>query len=234
VTIDVQKAVLAFAQEVQDLLDSVLPRPDDVPPEDRQVQVPFIDGRYSVRVAADHARIALTKNGARVGYLRVTFQCTSDTALTYLAVHKSTFELLGFSDRQPIARLDFVRDVHTVPAAHWNIHAERGTVSRLLGRTNPDHAGVLSALHFPVGGARMRPCLEDFLQFLLHEFLIDVLPDTPAVLAEGRERWRRRQVGALVRDAPDEAVRVLTELGYGVSSPATGEHKPNSVALQRW
>lgn len=73
-------------------------------------------------------------NGARVGYLRVTFQCTSDTAQIYLAVNKSTFELLGFSDRQPIARLDFVRDAHTVPAAHWNIHAERGRVSRLLGR----------------------------------------------------------------------------------------------------
>jgi hypothetical protein len=49
VTIDVQRAVQDFAQEVQDLLDSVLPRPDDVSPEDRKVGVPFIDGRYSVR-----------------------------------------------------------------------------------------------------------------------------------------------------------------------------------------
>lgn len=233
-TFDVQKAVQTFAQEMQDLLDAVIPRPDDVPPEDRQVQVPFIEGRYAVRVAADRAKVTLTKNGARVGYLRAVFQCTSDTAHNYLAVHKSIFELLGFSDRQPIARLDFVRDAHTAPAAHWNIHAERGTVSRLLGRTNPDHPGVLSALHFPVGGARMRPCLEDFLHFLVHEFQIDVLPDASVVLAEGRERWRRRQVGALVRDAPDEAVRVLEELGYEVSPLATGEHKPNSVALQRW
>jgi hypothetical protein len=234
VTIDVQRAVQDFAQEVQDLLDSVLPRPDDVSPEDRKVGVPFIDGRYSVRVGTDHAKVALMKDGARVGYLRATFQCTSDTAQTYLAVHKSTFELLGFTDRLPIARLDFVRDAHTVPTAHWNIHGERGTVSRLLGRTNPDHPGVLSALHFPVGGARMRPCLEDFLHFLTHEFRIDVLSGTPDVLAKGRERWRRRQIGTLVRDAPDEAIRVLRELGYDISPPATGEHKPNLVALQRW
>lgn len=233
-TFDIQKAVLSFAQEVQDLLDSILPCPETVSPEDRQVQVPFIDGRYSVRVAADHGKIVLTKDKVHVGHLRVTFQCTSDTAQTYLAVHKSTFELLGFSDRQPIARLDFVRDAHTAPAAHWNIHAERGTVSRLLGRTNPAHAGVLSALHFPVGGARMRPCLEDFLYFVILEFQIDVFSDALAVLAEGRERWRRRQVGTLVRDVPDEAVRVLRELGYGVSVPTTGEHKPNSAALQRW
>jgi hypothetical protein len=56
VTIDIQEAVLTFAQEVQDLLDSVLPRPDDVQPKDRQIQIPFIEGRYSVRVAADHGK----------------------------------------------------------------------------------------------------------------------------------------------------------------------------------
>ncbi len=103
-TFDVQKAVQTFAQEMQDLLDAVIPRPDDVPPKDRQVQVPFIEGRYAVRVAADRAKVALTKNGALIGYLRVVFQCTSDTAHNYLVVHKSIFELLGFSDRQPIDR----------------------------------------------------------------------------------------------------------------------------------
>ena len=233
-TIDVQNAAQDFAQEVQDLLDSVLPCPDDVPAQDRRVQVPFIDGRYSVRVAADHAKITLTKDRKPVGYLRATFQCTLDTAQTYLAVHKSRFELLGFLDRQPIARLDFARDAYSAPAAHWNIHAERGTVSRLLGRTNPDHPGVLSALHFPVGGSRMRPCLEDFLQFIIHEFKIDVLPGAQTVLSEGRERWRRRQIGTLVRDAPDEAVRVLKELGYDASPPATGDREANSVALHHW
>jgi hypothetical protein len=101
VTFDVQKAVQTFPQEMQGLLDAVIPRPDDVPPEDRQVQVPFIEGRYAVRVAADRAKAALTKDGAHVGYLQVVFQCTSDTAHNYLAVHKSIFELLGFSDRQP-------------------------------------------------------------------------------------------------------------------------------------
>src|SRR5262245_20736115 len=100
------------------------------------------------------------KDKELVGYLRVVYRCTVDTAQTYLAVHKSRFELFGLSDRQPIARLDFVRDSYAVPAAHLSIHAERCTVSRLLGRTNPGHSGVLSAQHFPVGGARMRSCLE--------------------------------------------------------------------------
>jgi len=235
VTIDVQRAAQDFAQEVQDLLDSVLPCPDNVPHEDRKVLVPFIDGRrYSVRVGDSLSKVTLTKDKAPVGYLRVIFWCTLDTSRTYLAVHKSTFELLEFSDRQPIARLDYMREASTAPAAHWNIHAERGTVSRMLSRTNPGHPGALSALHFPVGGARMRPCLEDFLHFLIHEFKIDIMPGALAVLSEGRERWRRRQIGTVVRDAPDEAIRVLTELGYAVRPPATGEREANSQALQRW
>lgn len=80
----------------------------------------------------------------------------------------------------------------------------------------------------------MRPCLEDFLQFLINEFRIDTLPDAFGVLADGRERWRRRQIAALVRDAPDEAVRLLTEIGYDVTPPESGERKPNTTALQRW
>lgn len=234
-TIDVQAAALDFAQELQDLLDLVLPVPEGVPHESRQVQIFFSDGRYVIRVAADNGKIALTKDGECVGYLRVSFQCTSDTAQNYLAVHKSAFELLEFADRNPISRLEFERDAHTKPAAHWHVHAERGTVSRMLWRTNPDHPGVLSALHFPVGGARMRPSLEDFLQHLMHEFRIDMLPGALAVLTEGRERWKRRQIATAVRDAPDEAVRVLKEeFGYTITPPTTGEPKPNTTALQRW
>jgi hypothetical protein len=40
-------------------------------------------------------------------------------------------------------RLDYDRDAHTVPAAHWNVYAERGAVSNLLGKTNPDHPGLV-------------------------------------------------------------------------------------------
>ena len=69
----------------------------------------------------------------------------------------------------------------------------------------------------------------------MHEFRIDVLPGALAALTEGRERWKRRQIATLVRDAPDEAVRVLVEeFGYTVTAPTAGEPKPNITALQRW
>lgn len=235
-TFDIESEVLAFAQELQDLLDGVLPRPDDVPELDRQVRVEVFVGqaRYRVQVAAANGLITLTKDGRSVASLRVSIQCTADTDRRYLAVHRSDYELRGWADKTPIARLDFLREAHTVPACHWNIHAERGAATRLLTRGNPSHSGAFSELHFPVGGARMRPCLEDFLAFLLYEFGIDRQPDAQAILCAGRERWRRRQIATLIRDAPDEAVRVLTELGYTVEESTSGPLLANTAKLQAW
>jgi hypothetical protein len=235
VTLDVRERAYAFAQEVQDLLDAVLPIPDGADPADRRIQVQAAaNGRYSVRPAVSNGLVTLISDEDPVASLRVSYLCTADTELTYLAVQKSSFELLGFNDRTPIARLDYIRDANRVPAAHWNIHGERGTTSRLLGRTNPDHAGALSALHFPVGGARMRPCLEDVLHFLAHEFCIDTLPTAVDAIAAGREGWRRKQIAVLVRDAPDVAVRVLEKMGYQVALPVDGVREANALALRRW
>jgi hypothetical protein len=188
VTFDIESEVLTFAQELQDLLDGVLPRPADVPEQDHQVKVEVVTGqtRYRVQVAAPNGLITLTKEGQPVASLRVAYQCTADASRTYLAVHRSDFELRGWADKTPIARLDFLRDAHTVPACHWNIHAERGAASRLLTLGNPKHSGVFAELHFPVGGARMRPCLEDVLAFVLYEFGVDQLPDAHPALLRSR------------------------------------------------
>ena len=49
----------------------------------------------------------------------------------------------------------------------------------------------------------------------------------------GRERWRCRQAAAVVRDVPEEAARVLRELGYAVEAPEPPP--PSSVkALHNW
>lgn len=232
-TIDVHQAALNFGQELQDLLDSVLPKPQLVDQRDRQVQVLAADNtRYAIRVAHRYGQIALTRNGYHVANLRVEYRCTHDTARDFLAVQKSSFELSSSRDKTPLARLDYQRNAHTVPAAHWNIHAERGAVSNLLGRTNQDHPGLVSKLHFTVGGSRMRPCLEDFIDLMAYEFKFDLHAGAVQLLQEGRERWRRRQTGALVRDAPEEAVRVLKSLGYTVTEPPGGPRPPNSAMLR--
>lgn len=68
----------------------------------------------------------------------------------------------------------------------------------------------------------MRPCVEGVLQILVSEFAVTTVPGAQVVLNAGRARWRRRQIGAAVRDAPAEAVRVLGRMGYTVVEPAAG------------
>jgi hypothetical protein len=234
VTFDVHDAALSFAQDLADTLDSVLPVPSQARSGDREVQVKAgPHGRYSIRMGERYSRVILVNNALPVAAVRIDIRCTEDSVQRYLAVQKSSFEFQALGDRTPLLRLDYDRAAHTVPSAHWNVHGERGAVSHLLARTAGGHAGGLSDLHLTVGGARHRPCLEDFLDLLIHEFHFDTRSGFQAVLNRRREEWRRRQTGALVRDAPDEAVRVLRDLGYGVTEPATGPASPNVEALRR-
>jgi len=79
----------------------------------------------------------------------------------------------------------------------------------------------LADLHFPIGGHRFRPCLEDILQMIWFEFGIDVRDTALGALGEGRVRFRERQLAAAVGDDPDIAALELRRLGYSVESPAT-------------
>src|SRR5262249_4739271 len=77
----------------------------------------------------------------------------------------------------------------------------------------------LSVFHFPLGGHRFRPCLEDVLHALILEFGVDRQPGWKAAIEEGREQWRRMQLKAAVRDAPEEAAEVLADLGWVLRPP---------------
>jgi hypothetical protein len=234
VTVDVHQAAREFGQELQDLLDNVLPRRSNVPESDRQVRVIVGENnRYVVRLASHNGQVMLQRNDLPVAGLRIEFRCTHDSAENYLAVQRSTFELLSASDRTPLLRLDYDRAAHTVPTAHWNVHAERGAISHLLATTNPDHAGVLSKLHLPVGGSRMRPCLEDFIEMVVREFRVDTRSGAVARLEAGRETWRVKQTAVVARDAPTEVARVLRDLGYEVIEPTAGPAPTNTTALRR-
>lgn len=114
------------------------------------------------------------------------------------------------------------------------MHAKRAALAALLVRNKPDHSGDLAKVHLPVGGARMRPCLEDFLQLLIGELGFDAEPSAQSVIDAGRVRWRRRQLAAMVRDDAEEAARVLQELGYGVTEPTAGPRSSRLDRLAHW
>jgi hypothetical protein len=242
VTLDLEAAAEEFAQELQQLLDAVLPSPEGIDPVSRQVVATIgqiSDGRTSFALeigtgSGDGAAvpIALLFGGERTAELLVQIRLIADSYAHYPAVSKSTFELRV--KKNPILRLDFSKDHHTVPGCHWNVHAERGLATALLVRQPKRHSGEFSKVHIPVGGVRGRPCLEDFLQMLITEFNFDSVPGAMAAIEAGRVRWRKRQLAAMVRDDAEEAARVLGELGYVVTPPADGHREMRRDRLVRW
>ena len=233
--LDLEKEAADFGQELQQLLDDVLPYLDGTDPALRQVTVTREGLWFAVEIGTSTGKavtIPLLSNGEKTAELFVQIRLVADTADRYPAVAKSKFEVR--IERHPLLRLDFQRGMHTVPGCHWNVHAERGAVTRLLARNKPDHNGELAKVHLPVGGVRMRPGLEDVLQLLTDELGFDALPGARAAIEAGRVKWRRRQLAAMVRDDPNEAVRVLTEeLGFDVTAPK--EPPPTNIdRLRRW
>jgi hypothetical protein len=149
-----------------------------------------------------------------------------------LAVHSTL-------DRAPLVRVDYRADMHSDPIAHWQMHAEQGAFSHLLARAHAVRPKVvasphdLSSVHLPVGGERFRPCLEDFLQFLVEECGVDSLPSWEDAVLAGREQFRRRQARTIVRDAQEEAAAILRAHGWTVTPPEQ-VHGENTRVFQVW
>ncbi|SEF29270.1 hypothetical protein SAMN05421837_104616 [Amycolatopsis pretoriensis] len=235
-TADLHEESVKFAQQIQDLLDAVLPMSEAEDQEVRKLKVIEHEDSYAIRPGTLQkvGAVWLTKGGDHVADLHLSYLCALDRSRGFLAVRKSKFQLTSARPKEgpPLFRLDFDNKAHTVPAAHWNVNGERGATSVLLARCNPDHVGLLSQVHLPVGGVRYRPCLEDFLDLLLTEFKFDRNPAWQDRIEDGRESWRRLQTRAIVRDSPEDAAEVLAKLGYSVTPPDSGHTATNLEALR--
>jgi hypothetical protein len=78
---------------------------------------------------------------------------------------------------------------------------------------------TLGRFHFPVGGRRFRPTLEDLIEFLVVEGLVDSYANWRTVLLEHRGRWERLQLQAAVRRDSEAAADALTDLGWICTAP---------------
>lgn len=159
-----------------------------------------------------------------VMFLRARYQVRLDDEEEHLRVDTSTMGLFvrieGKSKPRPIVRVEYDRtDDRMQASAHVHLHAnspELAWLYGLAGRPAPD----LHSLHFPVGGRRFRPTLEEFMLFLDRENLFDGWADGwKPVLADSLDEWDRRQAKATVRRFPDEAIEVLQSRGYQITAP---------------
>jgi hypothetical protein len=110
VTFNLSDEAETFGEELQGLLDAVLPYQDGVDPARRQVIVSQAGTAFAVELgtlAAGEAQSIplLDASGTKVANLFVEVRLVADSADRYPAVSKSLFELrIG---RLPILRLDF-------------------------------------------------------------------------------------------------------------------------------
>jgi hypothetical protein len=162
--------------------------------------------------------IPLTINARQpVGYLQVAYTLAADPEETYLAVVKSHYGLYSADALAGmVVHWDYDREPdHAYPAAHVQVNGECSQLtenSRSAGR-ECDHR-PLRDLHFPVGGRRFRPTLEDVVEFLVVEGIVDVRPDSLEVVKQHRALWEDRQLRAAVRRHPETAMRQLREDGH--------------------
>lgn len=187
--------------------------------------------------------IPLSVNNEPLIRLKVDYWCCLDGVGKHMAIEKSKIAVHAGSS-EPLFRYEYVRDANQIPAAHLQLHAHRDALTALMvragkgtkrGARRADSTGVqaISELHFPVGGLRFRPSLEDILEMLIDEFGVDGAVKAKEGLADSRMRWRRTQTKAAVRDDPESAIEVLESLGYDVTLPPGQPEPPVRFARLR-
>lgn len=212
-----------FADELSTLLMAVFP---DAPGAAAEIS----GERVVVPPTGD---VPLSVGGDRLASLEIHVRCRLDSRGRWLAVDQSAYKLRLDADSTPLLRLEYLRDAHTAPSAHLQVHAQRGALSHLLSRAGHHAPHDMSKLHLPLGGARFRPCFEDLVQLIVTEVGVDVLPGWERAVFAGRARWRRTQAKAVARDFPEEAADVLRQLGYAVVAPAEAP-ETDQRALTAW
>ncbi|MCA0145598.1 hypothetical protein [Blastococcus sp. LR1] len=223
-----------FATDIEDTLVGVLPGSHRIVSR----RAPDLE-RYVVGPEGRHD-IPLLVGGEVLATLSLAMFLSLDRSETFLKTVRSDFIVKSTLHRQPLIRLDYRADMDRAPSAHWQFHAERGAFSHLLARAHaldPTRVNMphdLGSLHIPVGGERFRPCLEDFLQFLIQECGIDRRDGWLRVLEEGRRRWRLRQLAATIRDAQDHTADVLRGLGWAVERTDAVDSEEYRPALVHW
>lgn len=143
-------------------------------------------------------------------YLNIFILLEPDSANEFLMVKTSVVLLARDKElTQELLHYDYERDKEDgYPEAHLQICADSEDW-RALG---PDRA--LKKLHFPVGGRRFRPSLEDLIEFLIVEGFAEGLPGWKAAVDEGRHRFQMNQLKAAVRRHPEVAIEVLEKEGH--------------------
>jgi hypothetical protein len=216
-----------FAADVTDLLNRTVTHGVSVSavlfPPDRVLLAAGITKR---RYKPKPIRLTI---GARApaAYLQFVATLEMDSAGTYLTVRKSTVAV--WADQHGdlmLCHYDYELDpAHGYPDPHVQV-AGTSPALEAIQKRRPVAATQLGELHFPVGGRRFRPTLEDVVEFLILEGIAESRPGWQAAVDEHRNKWREKQLKAAVRRYREWAAEALMDLGYEVAPPPDAEPPP--------
>lgn len=178
--------------------------------------------------------IKLRVDGITRAYLRVHFYCTSSSLHHFLTVNSSKFSL-SLLQGEPLIRLEYERSLQSpfLPPSHYHVHAHRdawaflasftgtgkGTRRKIKNSNSRTETPTIAQTHLPTGGQYFRPCLEDFILFIINEFGVEHSKETLNLIYEGRERWLEKQVRAMTLRKADIVIDELRNQGFIIESP---------------
>lgn len=153
-------------------------------------------------------------------FLYLLFRLTMNDA-GHLVTTKSALRLFlhEVGDSPPLFRYEFLRDYDlNYPNPHLHIESENSEAWKELNRRTNQKKG-LGQLHFPLGGKRYRPSVEDFLEFLIYEGYVRAVDGWEDAITVYRTDFHHRQLSAAIKADLPIAVSTLRDLGYKVKAP---------------
>lgn len=218
---------VSFADETLTLLSAVFPRE------------PQLVDKVTAVGDTNRAKFAVTcdltmrgREDRELG-IRIEYEVGPDRSGQHIAIHKSSFKVGDWArDGKKVSavlRYEYDRLPRRWVSAHIHIHQDIGafTRARTLRDIPAPHVG--EKLHYPVGGDRFRPGLEDFLFFLIKECGFEGREGWEQSLSTRRDIYRRLQARSVVRDYHEEAADVLRQLGYEVTgAPNINPSEPHT------
>jgi len=228
VNVGIDEQALRFAEGLTRTVRAICPEAPEF-----QVDITGEDPWRATVLPEEKAPIVLSIGGRELLDLVVAYSCSISSRHPFMLVESSEFKLRIHDGGEWLARLDYLhRPSASVPCSHLHVHAHRDAWTFIMSRDGQGskrrtvkrrgQAGKppqISDIHFPVGGPRLRPTLEDFLTMVIEDLGVDHAPSAREELDRARARWRMEQTKAIVRSSSDLAAEVLREMGWTVSPP---------------
>ncbi|PZF81536.1 hypothetical protein [Jiangella anatolica] len=201
-----------FAAEVQDVLNKTVCNGavvgavvswDRTSKQDIVIVGTLLDG-----VVAQPVRLCLGRERPKC-WLDAQYRCDFDDRGRFLMVVSSYFGIYAPDGVKTLCHYDYERNKAGYPAAHLQVAGTCPALGELPGKRSADE---LAKLHFPVGGRRYRPTIEDMVEFVISEGFAKGRDGWGRIVAQHRDRFHQKQLSALVRRHPDIARAVLADM----------------------